>query len=374
MQRCDGNWVAVFICCWLGLFSLSACHDAVPTQEQTTEIVRPAKIVVVKPHADNNIRYFPATVEPTIDAQLAFRVNGELAFLHVLPGESVQQGDVLAQLDDSDFKLQVKQAKAKYDLSLSQFNRAQSLIADKLVSSSVYDEAQAQLDISKAQLDVAKRNLEYTKITAPFAGTVAQLFIENYEFVQAKQPIMELQGRNKIDVSIEVPEQLMARLPNHANGKLYQPSLILDAVPEQPYRVTFKEYDITANSMTKTYRVVFTLDAPKDVNLLSGMTGKLAVELDKVMNKHNDSLLVPIESVFVPNQYAGQQKHFVYKLDSKSRAELVEIKVKKVVKYGAEVVALEKSKLQVGDSVVAAGSHFIEPGQKLRAWVRERGL
>lgn len=361
---------------FIGIFclTLTGCGEKNEKQTANTQLSRPAKVAVVKPHSDNTIRYFPATIEPTVKAQLAFRVNGELAALNVVAGQNVQFGDVLAELDDKDFTLQVKQAQAKYDLSLSQFNRAKSLFKDKLVSSSVYDEAAAQFDIAQAQLEGAKRNLQYTMITAPFSGTVAQMFIENYEFIQAKQPIIDLQGREQVDISIDVPEQLMVRLPKNEDGKLYQPLLFLDAAPEKSYRVTFKEHDITANKATKTYRVVFSLNAPADLNLMSGMTGKLAVELDKVLNTHNTALLVPIEAVFVPNQFAGQNKQFVYKLDAKMKTTLVEINVSKIAQHGAEITPVDPSALKVGDQIIAAGSHFLTVGQQVRPWVRERGL
>ncbi|MBU2881801.1 efflux RND transporter periplasmic adaptor subunit [Psychrosphaera sp. B3R10] len=355
-------------------FSLTGCGEKHEQQATETKLIRPAKVAVVKPHSANAVRYFPATIEPTVKAQLAFRVNGELAALNIVAGQNVQFGEVLAELDDKDFKLQVKQAQAKYDLSLSQFSRAKSLFKDKLVSSSVFDEAAAQFDIAQAQLEVAQRNLQYTKITAPFSGTVAQMFIENYEFIQAKQPIIELQGRDQVDVSIDVPERLMVHLPKNEDGKLYQPLLFLDAAPEKSYLVTFKEHDITANKATKTYRVVFSLDAPADLNLLSGMTGKLAVELDKVLNTHNTALLVPIEAVFIPNKFAGQNKHFIYKLDAQNKTTLVEINVSKIAQYGAEITPVDPSALQIGDQIIAAGSHFLTVGQQVRPWVRERGL
>lgn len=351
---------------------LGGCQDG-KTNAKPPELIRPAKVTQVMPFEPNQTRYFPATIEPTVDAMLAFRVNGELAQLHVVAGQSVQAGDVLAQLDDQDFILQLQQAQARFDLTLSKYNRAKSLRQQQLISSSDFEEATAQYDIVLSQLDMAKQNLKYTKITAPFSGTVAQVMIENYEFVQAKQPIMELQGREQVDVSIEVPENLMARLPKNNDGKLYQPKLVLDAAPDQSYYVTFKEHDISPNKVTRTYRVVFSLDVPDDINLLAGMTGQLVVELNKVLAPATNRLLVPVEAVFVPNQFAGQDRHFVYRLDIKNRAQLVEVKVIKLGQRGAQVIPVNEG-LAIGDLIISAGSHFITEGQTVRPWIRERGL
>lgn len=373
MNKNTLRFAAALTVCLAMLNLISGCAEQQDVGNKVVELIRPAKVTLVKTSNDNAVRYFPATIEPTLDAMLAFRINGELATLNVVGGQAVEQGEVLAKLDDEDFILQLKQAQAKYDLALSQHTRAISLFADKLISQATFDESLAQLDIALAQLDVAKRNTQYTKILAPFAGTVAQVFIENYEFVQAKQPIIELQGREQVDVSIEVPESLMARLPKTDDGKLYQPSLILDAVPDKQYKVMFKEHDITANKTTRTYRVVFTLNVPQDVNLLAGMTGQLMVELDKVMAQRSEALVVPISAIFVPNQFAGQKKQFVYRLDRENRVQLVEIDVIKIAQHGTQIKAVNDD-LKAGDKIIAAGSHYINPGQVVRPWLRERGL
>lgn len=365
------EWMAQFIALLLASLFLLGCSEQ--PQQQEKEVLRPAKVAQVLPATGSNVKSFPATVEPTFDAQLAFRVNGEIAERLVVAGQQVTKGTVLARLDDKDFRLQVKQAQAKYDLSLTQYNRAVKLLNEKLVAQSVLDQAKAQLDIDEAQLDLAKTNLKYTVITAPFTGTIAQLHVEPFEFVQAKQPIMELQGRDVVDVEILVPEELMARVPKGAENNPYQPTLILDAIPNREFKVTFKENDITPNPATKAYTVVFSLLAPQDVNVLAGMTGNLLVELDQVLGTSSSELLVPIEALFLPNKFAGEDKHFVYKLDAQNKVQLVEVAVKQMSQEGAVITPINQA-LSINDTVVAAGSHLIDEGQQVKPWSRERGL
>lgn len=365
------DWVAQVIALIMASLLLLGCSEQVV--EQNTKVLRPAKVAEVMPASGSNVKSFPATVEPTFDAQLAFRVNGEIAERLVIAGQQVEQGTVLARLDDKDFRLQVKQAQAKYDLSLSQYNRSVKLFDEKLIAQSALDQAKAQLDIDEAQLDSAKTNLKYTVLRAPFEGTIAQLHVEPFEFIQAKQPIMELQGRDLVDVAIQVPEELMARVPKDAESNTYQPTLVLDAIPNRQFKVTSKEHDITPNPATKAYKVVFTLTPPDDVNVLAGMTGSLIVELDRVLGTTNNELLVPVEAVFLPNKYAGQDKHFVYKLDQDNKAQLVEVKVVKMNQQGALIKPIADT-LKIADTVIAAGSHLIDEGQQVKPWSRERGL
>lgn len=366
------EWITKFWALLLAALLLLGCSEKA-VETSTIKLIRPAKVATVVSPNGTNIKSFPATVEPTFDAQLAFRVNGEIAERLVVAGEHVKKGQVLARLDDKDFRLQVKQAQAKFDLSKSQYSRSTKLFNEKLIAQSALDQAKAQLDIDDAQLDAAKTNLKYTVLTAPFEGIIAQLHVEPFEFIQAKQPIMELQGRDLVDVAIQVPEQLMAMLPKDAESSTYQPTLKLDALTNREFKVSPKEHDITPNPATKAYKVVFSMKPPEDVNVLAGMTGNLFVEMDRVLNVSNNHLLVPVEAVFLPNQFAGQNKHFVYKLNEQNQTVLVEVSLIKMNQLGAVIEVLNND-LSLGDTVVAAGSHLIDIGQEVKPWSRERGL
>ncbi|GAB2994018.1 efflux RND transporter periplasmic adaptor subunit [Psychrosphaera aestuarii] len=357
---------------------LSGCTKEEKDLEAPSNIVRPAKLAQVKQVSGDTIRTFPATVEPSTYAHLAFRVNGEIAEIKVVAGQNVKKDDVLAVLDDSDFIIQHKQAQARFKLTSSQFERANKLLKEKLISSAEYDQIKAELDIASAQLDAAKNNLKYSVIKAPFSGIVAHTNVEAFEFVQAKQPIMELQGRETIDVVIQVPEQLMIKLPKSTKAQTYQPTLIFDGNQQNKYKVTLKEHDIIPNPATKSYQVVFSLPTPEDINVLPGMTGALEVELDKLLASDINALIVPISAVFVPNSKVQDSQatntQFVMKVRKDMSTELVAVEVVETRQSGMVIKALEAGKLISGDKVIAAGPHLLVEGQSVSEWKQERGL
>ncbi len=357
---------------------LSGCTKEEKDLEAPSNIVRPAKLAQVKQVSGDTIRTFPATVEPSTYAHLAFRVNGEIAEIKVVAGQNVKKDDVLAVLDDSDFIIQHKQAQARFKLTSSQFERADKLLKEKLISSAEYDQIKAELDIASAQLDAAKNNLKYSVIKAPFSGIVAHTNVEAFEFVQAKQPIMELQGRETIDVVIQVPEQLMIKLPKSTKAQTYQPTLIFDGNQQNKYKVTLKEHDIIPNPATKSYQVVFSLPTPEDINVLPGMTGALEVELDKLLASDINALIVPISAVFVPNSKVQDSQatntQFVMKVRKDMSTELVAVEVVETRQSGMVIKALEAGKLISGDKVIAAGPHLLVEGQSVSEWKQERGL
>ncbi len=363
--------------------TLAGCTDNITEAKVETVQVRPAKLALVEHASGDALRTFPATVEPSLYAHLAFRLNGEIAKVHVVAGNHVNKGDPLASLDDKDYKVQLKQATAKFNLALSQHNRALKLLKDNLISSSEYDQFKAELDIAEAQLAASQNNLEYTVIKAPFDGVVSKVNIEAFEFIQAKQTIMEIQGRKNIDITIQVPEQLMVRLPKGDKASLYQPSLVFDANASTKYKVTLKEHDLTPNAATKSYQVVFTLPTPENINVLPGMTGSLEVELNKLLDIDQEALLVPISAVFIPNSEVtvnnNNQTKYLFKANKLAGSnlyitELVAIQVISIDHQNMIIKPLIKGEVKAGDKIVAAGPHLLVADQTIAEWIQERGL
>ena len=98
-----------------------ACSKPTPTEVK--EVSRPVKIFTVQKPGSAYIRTFPGEVRATDEANLAFRVAGELTNIPAGRGKRVKQGDLLAQLDPSDHEAALDKAQAEFDLSRAQFNR-----------------------------------------------------------------------------------------------------------------------------------------------------------------------------------------------------------------------------------------------------------
>ena len=197
-------------------------------------------------------------------AQLTFRVAGEITELPVRPGAEVKQGELIARLDPTDYQLAVDQGKAQYELAASQYERNKVLVNEGVMSEAQFDQIESQRAVAKSNYETAKANLKYTE-TAPFDGVIASLAVEAYENIQPKQPIVTLQINNAIDVSIQVPEKLFARVKKQTD---YEPMIRFDAAPEFQFRAHLKEWDSQADPATNTYEVVFTLPKPDNLNVL----------------------------------------------------------------------------------------------------------
>lgn len=347
--------------------TLAACSEA-PAQHESAAVVQPVKLYTVGSASSERFRDFPAVIEAAQVAQVAFRVGGEITQFPGQPGVRVKKGDLIAKLDPTDYQLVVDQAQARFELASAQYERTKNLVDEGVISPQQFDEVKANLEVSRANLETAKANLNYTELRAPFAGTIAHVFVENYETVQPQRPIATLQMDEAIDISINVPEQLFARVQRRTD---YQPEVRFTAQPERVYRAQLKEWDSTADPATNTYEVVFTMPTPEDFNVLPGMSASVRVDSLAVSNQPANGVYVPTSAVFSETTESPSAAPRVWVYDPASQqVSQRTVTTGRVTGDAIEIVA----GLETGEQIVVAGVHALHEGQKVRPWVKERGL
>lgn len=362
-------WAALMAC-----LLLTACSDPNPDSKTTNHGPRPVHLLEVAHQYDAQVRRFPAVVEATQTAELAFRVGGELNELPWRPGQSVAQGQLVAALDPTDYELALEQAAAQAELLEAQHQRNQRMFDENLISQAAFDQSRADLRVARANLRGAQTNLDYTQLKAPFDGVIAHLHVENYENVAPQQPVATLQVEGFIDVSIQVPERLFARVRRDLD---YQPDVVFDGLPGQLYKGQIREWDRIADAATNTYRVVFTLPAPEHINILPGMTATVLIDATRMTRAQQQVVVVPAAAVFTPEHKAIEQGFaYVWLFEAhpsqpnQGTLALQRVQIGNMTNDGVEIIA----GLSATDIIVQAGVHHLEEGETVKPWVRERGL
>ncbi len=250
------------------------------------ETPRPVKTVVVEAPDIGGVRRFPGRIDALNKAEVAFRVPGTIAELPVKEGDLVEQGQLLVALDPTDFEIAVKDAQASFDRAENDFKRAQELVEKDFISRTDFDEKEAQFKSAQAALEQAKQDLSYTRLTASFPATVAKRYVQRFEEVQAKQPVLALQDSTQLEVRIDVPENIMLSIRPPGSG---QPeagrvpvTASFDNRPGREFDLTLREVATRADPKTQTFEVSFTMPAPKDFLVLPGMTATVTADLSKV--------------------------------------------------------------------------------------------
>ena len=109
-----------------------ACSE--PPPEPSASAERLVKSMVVAPPAGKGIRNFPGRVDSAYKAELSFRVNGKLDRLLVSEGEVVKQGQLLAELDKTDFEIVQRDRQATWDRADKDYVRAKDLVGKGVIS------------------------------------------------------------------------------------------------------------------------------------------------------------------------------------------------------------------------------------------------
>ncbi|MBL3676982.1 MAG: efflux RND transporter periplasmic adaptor subunit [Alphaproteobacteria bacterium] len=247
--------------------ALPACREEEP---QSREAIRPVRAMTVSSEPALPLRRFPGRAKAAQEATLAFEVAGRLTALPVKVGDVVEEGAVLAALDQRDFESALAAAKAEEARSRAQYERMEKAAAMNAVSRQDLSDARAAWEAAQAQVDIRQKALEDATLRAPYRAVVVATYFQNFEAVQPKQPALRILNPSRIEMVVDVPEEMINLV------RLDVPVVVaFDAAPGVEIRAEVSEIGAEANASTRTYPVTLSMDQPEgDLKILPGMAGK----------------------------------------------------------------------------------------------------
>jgi len=341
---------------------LAGCAKEAP--EEQPEAVRPVKTMLIDAPEKGGIRNFPARIDANRKAELSFRVPGKVQELLVKEGDEVEEGQDVARLDPKDYQIVVNDREATYSNAKKNFDRAKELIEKGHISKMDYDRLEAEFRNAEAALQTARQDLAYTKLQAPFSGTIAKRHIQRFEEVQAKQPVLSLQDTSLLEVKFDVPESLMRSIRAAADpqaradrrGQLKIHATFND-LPGQAFPLTFKEVSTKADAKTQTFLVTFTMEPIGGATVLPGMTATVTVDLSKIVGEET-VFSVPVSAVV--GDYKLDPR--VWVVDPESMT--VQPRPVKVGRMWGDSIEVSEG-IEPGDRLVTAGVPFLVEGMKV---------
>lgn len=347
-----------WLTCSLSLL-LIACSEEPPATTET--LIKPAKLAVVESASDRRELTFPAVVRAVDYAELTFQVPGEIRELNVLEGDDVEQGTVIAQLDQRDANNELARARAEFQNAEAEYQRAQRLIDQDAISISVLGTRKTTLDISRAALASAEKALSDTVLRAPFAGGISRVYARQFQNIQAKEAIAVIQSDN-VEAIVNVPGTIIARIPQlePVNTKV-----VLDAAPDTEILATFREATGVADENTQTYEISFTFTPPEELLILPGMTAEVITTF--IFRDADD--IVP-EGVAAPLAaiLAEGTQTYVWLVNTDT---MTISKHPVMVQSGVGDQVIVVDGLQGGETIISAGVAFFHDGMRVSAWQPE---
>lgn len=335
---------------------LVGCDQA--KSEPQPQIIKPVKLVAVPDLSSQGMDSFLAKIDATDRAELSFQVAGEIQSVPVRMGDVVEKGQILAQLDPTDYQIALDAKQAQYDLAKTRYDRSKQLYKKKLISTDSFDQTETAYHAASVALEQAKTDLRYTTITAPFDGLISIDFKKAHELVAPKQTILNLINNINMDVAFSVPVKYVER---HGLSAIKQTKLFVRMDSHQHHLIpaSFKEMSTQADPDTNSYTAVVSIKKPDGMNLLSGMTGQV-----QVLNSQKSAGFRVAESAWI-NKHQEQGSLWLFDSDT----QLV-----KRTQVTVDVDGFVLNGLKQGDLIVVAGVNDISEGQQVKVWQREGGI
>jgi membrane fusion protein, multidrug efflux system len=157
---------------------------------------------------------------------IAARVSGSVKNVLVDDNQRVKRGDVLVELDPTDYRSKAEAARANLELQRATLRlaetdrkRATALFDQDVSSADRYDKAVsaheialAQVKLAEEQLRQAELNLGYTRVTAPADGYVTRKSVQTGNQVKDGQPLMAVVDLDNLYVVANYKETEMGHI------------------------------------------------------------------------------------------------------------------------------------------------------------------
>jgi RND family efflux transporter MFP subunit len=255
---------------------------------------------------------FAGEVRARYEAKIGFRIGGKIVRRAVNVGDEVKAGQLIAELDPTDYALaaealnaQLRAARSEYDFALSDLKRYRELLDEKLVAPAEYERRETSVSTLKdrvaalkAQYDQAGRQTKYAQLVADHDCVVVALPAEVGQVVAAGQPVATLARLPELEIGIDVPESQQPLLGRNSAVRVQ-----FWAAPETVFEGRVREVAASADSGARTYAVRIALPRRAEWVRL-GMSATVAVAGEAAARQ-----VIPLSSVFVPQGSWTNQPH-----------------------------------------------------------------
>lgn len=327
------------------LFGSAACRQ----KETTSQLPRLVKITEVKIFDEAASVSYPGKIDAASNVKLAFRVAGPIRRLYVSEGQEVRKGQLLAELDPRDYRIQLNATQAEYDQVTSESDRIVELYRRGSVSINDYDKAVSAGKRVSALLQAHRNALGDTKLKAPFDGYIQNKFFEAPEIVGQGTPVLSMIDKDYFEVKVDIPTGDFIRQEDFKS--FYA---VADVYPKT--KIPLELLDITQGAnYNQLFTVRFRMKRDDKQLLAPGMSVSVTIGFKPVAE---DNVVVPVAALF-----QRRNGTFVWVYDAENKTvTAIPVSVIRLTKAGE---ALVRSELRSGQQIVSAGVHDLEEGQQV---------
>lgn len=245
-----------------------ASANLVQAQDGATQEPVFVQTEVISDGSDRVTRQFFGQVTALKTVDVSFQVGGYLETLDAREGAFVEAGTLLAELDLDPFERAVERAELALAQSNRDLERARELASRNVGSDVQAENALTARDLADVALREAQAALEDARITAPFAGIIADRIGTSFTNIEPGQPILRLHNMSETRVEFDIPERLLAQIgdPSEVTFEGHLKGF------DTPIPLTFREYRAETSQIGQSYTISLAAELTEDQLLLPGRT------------------------------------------------------------------------------------------------------
>ena len=268
-------------------------------------------------------------------------------------GQEVRRGELLAELDPRDVRLQVDAGRSAFEQARSNLQRIGRLLEHGAVSQQEYEAAQTNYVQVKSSYDNMLDLLGETRLRAPFNSVVEAVYVDTYQRVQAGETVLRLVGPRTTTVKFTLPESGLRLLASPRTSFYVE----FDNYRGVKFPARLKEYAKTSSDASG-FPVSLRLDDSLTQRwpVSPGMSCTITL---RSADPVTDAVSLPLTAICAPAQ-GGEYVWVVGPGDTvrRHRVRLGEL-------YGRDRVIVD-SGVMPGQRVVVAGVYRLQEGDRVR--------
>ncbi|HID01833.1 MAG TPA: efflux RND transporter periplasmic adaptor subunit [Desulfobacterales bacterium] len=288
----------------------------------------------------------PGSIEPWTDLKLLARTNGTVTEVLVSEGDTIKKGNIIARIEEDDYRINLDRARAAYNLAKADFKRDKSIHTKGMIPTADLDAKKTRVQTTKADFEDAKLQFSRCTITAPMDGIIQHLDAKVGLLLSVADPIAEILKINRLKAVIGIPESDV-----NAVRKLDTVTIVIQALGNK--KITARKHFLSSapETIARLYNLELEIDNSEGT-ILPGMF----VRADIIKDNIDDAIVIPFYTVISRND-----EQFVY-IEQEGIVKKRKVQLGIMEKWMVEV----KDGLKAGDNLLVEGHRDVENDQKIK--------
>ena len=281
--------------------------------------------------------------------EIQSEIEGTILEIKFNEGDRVEKGQLLVQLDERKLSASVSEAEANFKLNKANYDRAQQLFNDKLISKQEFDLAASTFQANEAALELKRQQLKDTRITAPFSGIVGARNVSPGQVIDKKTTITWLTDLDPVKLEVNVPERFITQLKVGQKIDLTVSSAGTNKVSGDVYFLSPAVDPATRTLLVKA----------KVPNAEARLKPGMLATLNLTLVQRDNAIVIPEAAIarVMDNDVA-----MIFTVNGSDVAEMKTVKLG--VRLPGKVEILNG--VEAGDRVIVEGLQKIGPGSKVK--------